>query len=104
MCFISDAKIFFDGFTAEKLMHFCPVMYLNWACLAKTGIHWKNKSFRNAGSWALYWCIMIVLSILIDERANLDFSDPQFQPLQFAFAGPLGQFTIPSTNNDNSLE
>ena len=25
--------------------------------------------------------IVIVLSILIDERAILDFSDPQFQPL-----------------------
>ena len=81
MCIISDAKIFvFHGCTAEKLMHFCPPLNLNWACLANTGIHWKNKSFINAGSWALNWSTMIVPSILIDGRGNLDFSDPQFQP------------------------
>ena len=44
-------------------------------------IHWKNKSFRNAGSCALYWSTIAVFSILIDELANLDFSDPQFPPL-----------------------
>ena len=28
MCFILDAKFFFfDGCTAEKLMHFCPPVY-----------------------------------------------------------------------------
>ena len=27
MEFISDTKIFFDGCTAEKPMHFCPPVY-----------------------------------------------------------------------------
>ena len=72
MCEFSALKLFCSRFAIRRL---------NWACSVNTGIHWKNRSLRNAGSWALYWHTMIVLSIFIDELANLDFSDRQFQPL-----------------------
>ena len=38
-------KIFVDGCTAAKLMHFCPVMYLNWACLANTENSLEKEEF-----------------------------------------------------------